>query len=341
MSSPQADNVHPLHPNDGPQLPEAWSADVLMNTDFPDPTWAVPGVVAEGVNLLCGPPKIGKSWMSLGLALSVASGGRALDKLDVAPGPVLYLALEDTPRRLKTRMSKLLQGQPAPSGLTLATTCPTLPQGGADIIASWLDQHPDARMVVLDVFAKMRGTPPAGMNAYDADYTAVTRAKRIADEYGVALVLVHHVRKMGSDDFLETVSGSNGIAGAADAVLVLNRARNQADAVLNVTGRDIDEAEYALTFHGESGAWQLLDGPASDYSLHDTRTTILRHLREHPGQGPAEISTATGITSSLVKQTCHRMAKEGQLKASPAGKYSPAENDTPALNLSPLSPDAP
>jgi hypothetical protein len=338
VSSPQADNVHPLHRNDGPQLPEAWSADVLMNTDFPEPTWAVPGVVAEGVNLLCGPPKIGKSWMSLGLALSVASGGQALDKLPVQPGPVLYLALEDTPRRLKTRMSKLLQSQPAPPGLTLATTCPTLPQGGADIIASWLDQHPDARMVVLDVFAKMRGTPPAGMNAYDADYAAVTRAKRIADEYGVALMLVHHVRKMGSDDFLETVSGSNGIAGAADAVLVLNRARNQADAVLNVTGRDIDEAEYALTFHTDSGAWQLLDGPASDYTLHDTRTTILQHLRENPGQGPSAIAKATGLDPEQTKKTCQRMANNGQLQATSRGHYSPPKDPSAETQVSPPSP---
>lgn len=339
MSEP--DNVHPLRRN-GPELSNAWTADVLMHTDFPEPAWAVPGVLAEGVNLLAGPPKVGKSWMSLGLALSVASGGRALDKVDVEPGPVLYLALEDTPRRLKTRMSKLLGDQPAPSKLTLTTTCPTLPQGGDDIISTWLEAHPDARMVVLDVFAKMRGTPPPGTNAYDADYAAVSRAKRIADHYGVALLLVHHVRKMGSDDFLETVSGSNGIAGAADAVLVLKRGRNQADAVLNVTGRDIDEAEYALTFQGESGTWQLLDGPASDHTLHDTRVTILRHLRENPGQGPTAVSAATELELQLVKQTCRRMANDGELHVTSGGKYRPVDgSDAAQPHLSPLSPSSP
>ena len=337
----EADNVHPLR-RDGPELPHAWTADVLMHTDFPDPTWAVPGVLAEGVNLLAGPPKVGKSWMSLGLALSVASGGQALDKVDVEPGPVLYLALEDTPRRLKTRMSKLLGDQPAPSKLTLATTCPTLPQGGDDVIAAWLESHPDARMVVLDVFAKMRGTPPPGANAYDADYAAVSRAKRVADHYGVALLLVHHVRKMGSDDFLETVSGSNGIAGAADAVLVLKRGRNQADGLLNVTGRDIDEAEYALTFHSTSGNWQLLDGPASDHTLHDTRATILRHLRENPGQGPTAIANATDIELQSAKQTCRRMANDGELHVTSGGKYRPADSeDTTHPHLSPLSPPSP
>lgn len=273
---PEPDNVHPIRPG---VLETAWTADQLMATDFPEPNWAVPGILAEGVNLLAGPPQVGKSWMSLGLALSVASGGKAFDMLDVEPGPVLYLALEDTPRRLKTRMGKLLGNEPAPAGLTLATSCPTMPQGGDTAITEWLDSHPDARMVVLDVFAKMRDTTPAGMAAYDADYASISRIKRIADAYGVAILLVHHVRKMASEDFLETVSGSNGIAGASDAVLVLRRARNNADGVLNVTGRDIDEAEYALAFHAHCGAWQLLDGPPH-------RPHPPRHPPDHPAPPP-------------------------------------------------------
>lgn len=320
----QPDNVRPLQRHPAEALAAAWTADKLMDAEFPEPRWAVPGIVAEGLNVLAGPPKVGKSWMSLGLALAVASGGRAFDMLDVDPGPVLYLALEDTPRRLQTRMGKLLGGEPAPAGLTLATTCPTLPAGGDQAIAAWLDQHPDARMVVLDVFAKMRGPTRQGMAAYDADYAAVSRAKRIADDYGVALVLVHHVRKMASEDFLAEVSGTNGIAGAADAVLVLKRGRNQADGVLNVTGRDVDEAEYGLAFHSGSGAWQLLDGPASDHTLHDTRATILRYLRENPGMGPTAISTNTGLDLASVKQTCRRMASDGQLHSA-NGKYRPTD----------------
>lgn len=340
--STQPDNVRPLQRHPAEALAGAWTADSLMAAEFPEPRWAVPGIVAEGLNVLAGPPKVGKSWMSLGLALAVASGGRAFDMLDVEPGPVLYLALEDTPRRLQTRMGKLLDGEPAPAGLTLATTCPTLPAGGDQAIAAWLDQHPDARMVVLDVFAKMRGPTPQGMAAYDADYAAVSRAKRIADDYGVALVLVHHVRKMASEDFLAEVSGTNGIAGAADAVLVLKRGRNQADGVLNVTGRDVDESEYGLAFHSGSGAWQLLEGPASDHTLHDTRATILRCLRESPGMGPTAISTSTGIDLASVKQTCRRMAADGQLHSA-NGKYRPTDvgDARSASDLSPLSPPSP
>ncbi|MEV6680839.1 AAA family ATPase [Streptomyces erythrochromogenes] len=301
----------------------AWTADELMATEFPEPKWAVPGIISEGVNLLAGPPKVGKSWLSLGLALSVAAGGTAMDTIPVEGGPVLYLALEDTPRRLQTRMGKILGSNRAPSGLTLATSCPPLPQGGNEAIAQWLDRNPEARMVVIDVFAKMRGNSAPGASAYDADYAAVGHAKRIADHYGVAMVLVHHVRKAASDDFLAEVSGTNGLAGAADATLVLKRARGQADGVLHVTGRDVDEAEYALRFYAEAGAWQLLEGPAADHTIGDSRATILRYVRENPGAAPKQIAEGTGLTSDLVRQTCSRMAKDVQLIRKDGGYVVP------------------
>ncbi|WP_338677556.1 AAA family ATPase [Streptomyces sp. SCSIO 30461] len=327
-------HLYSTHPAPEPQplqpaqqrIRTAWTADELMATEFPEPKWAVPGILSEGVNLLAGPPKVGKSWLSLGLGLSVAGGGTAMDTIPVEGGPVLYLALEDTPRRLQTRMRKILGGRPAPATLTLATSCPPLPQGGNEAIAQWLDRNPEARMVVIDVFAKMRGHSAPGASAYDADYAAVGHAKRIADHYGVAMVLVHHVRKAGSDDFLAEVSGTNGLAGAADATLVLKRSRGQADGVLHVTGRDVDEAEYALRFYAEAGAWQLLEGPAADHTIGDTRATILRFVRANPGARPKAITEGTGLEPDLVRQTCSRMAKDVQLIRKDGGYVVPSEN---------------
>ncbi|MER7576430.1 AAA family ATPase [Streptomyces sp. NPDC126514] len=299
-----------------------------MAAHFPEPKWAVPGILAEGVSVLAGPPKVGKSWLSLGLGLSVAAGGTAFDSVPVQGGPVLYLALEDTPRRLQTRMGKLLGGQPAPAGLTLVTECPPFPQGGMEAIAQWLERNPDARMVVIDVFAKMRGQAPAGVSAYDADYVSVGYAKRLADHYNVAVVLVHHVRKAGSEDFLTEVSGTNGIAGAADATLVLKRARGQADGILHVTGRDVDEAEYALSFQPASGAWHLLDGPVTDHTVSDTRATILRYVRAHPGAKPKDMEgELPNVDLDTIRRTCNRMADAGQLTKDPGGRYYP-DTDT-------------
>jgi hypothetical protein len=302
-------------------LRTSWSADELMAMRFPDPRWAVPGILAEGVSLLAGPPKVGKSWLSLGLGLVVADGGNAFGSIAVQRGPVLYLALEDTPRRLKTRMGKILNGRPAPAGLTLATACPPMPQGGDEAIAAWLGRNQDARLVVIDVFAKMRGQSPTGMSAYDADYAAVGRAKRLADKYGVAIVLVHHVRKAGADDFLAEVSGTNGLAGAADATLVLKRPRGKADGILHVTGRDVDEAEYAMAFEPACGAWRLLEGPVDEHALSETRASILCFVRSNPDSGPKAIAEGTGLSNDNAKKTCQRMVADGQLCVDTDGRY--------------------
>jgi hypothetical protein len=307
------------------KLRTAWTADELMAEQFPPPRWAVPGLIAEGVNLLAGPPKVGKSWLSLGLALAVAGGDDALGSIPTQAGAVLYLALEDTPRRLQSRMRRILDQRPAPRGLTLATICPPLPDGGATAISAWLARNPAARMVVVDVFAKVRGRPAPGVSAYDADYAAIGHAKKLADDHAVAVVLVHHVRKAGADDYLTEVSGTNGLAGAADATLVLKRPRGEADGMLYVTGRDVDESEHALRFTPDAGAWTLLDGPPGDYALSATRAAITRHVRDHPGSTPKAIADATGIGADNVRKTCQRMAASGQLIADTAGRYRPPE----------------
>jgi hypothetical protein len=308
----------------------SWTATELMSLEFPPPRWAVPGLICEGITLLAGPPKVGKSWLSLGLGVAVASGGLALGSIRVHQGPVLYLALEDTARRLKSRLEKVLGGNPAPAGLTLATACAPLTVGGDAEIAMWLDEHPDARLIVIDVFAKLRGAPPPGMAAYDADYAAIGRIKRVADHYGVAVVLVHHVRKMASEDFLAEVSGTNGLAGAADAVLVLKRGRGQADGVLHVTGRDIDESEHAAAFEPETGLWKLLDGPAITHTLEPTRRAILAYLDANPDAAPKQITEALGLAYATVKQTVRRMLEDGQLISDGHGHYRTPGAVTPA-----------
>jgi hypothetical protein len=306
------------------QLPRtSWTADEIMAMDFPEPRWAVPGIVAEGVTLLAGAPKIGKSWLALNISTAVAAGGKALSRLDVVGGDVLYLALEDNPRRLQSRLTKVLAGQGASARLTFSTACEALPAGGSDRIAAWLESHPDARLVVVDVFARVRGMAPNNLSSYDADYLAMVQLKRLADRYEVAILVVHHTRKAASEDFLDAVSGTNGLAGAADAVLVLRRARGKADAELHVTGRDVEEAEYALDFDPRLGCWQLLDGPASDYSLGDTRKAILDYLRENGTGTPKQIATALSLEHNTVKQRLWRMAKDDQVDTDGSGTYFP------------------
>jgi hypothetical protein len=316
----------------------SWTAPQLLAEVFTPSKFAVPGIVAEGCNILAGGPKVGKSWLALGISVAVSTGGKALGKIDVKQGSVLYLALEDTGRRLQDRLRKVLGPNPAPPGLTFTTACPPLPAGGADRIEGWLKANGDARLVVIDVLAKVRGITPPGVQAYDADYTAISRAKSIADRYEVAVVLVHHDRKADADDFVNAISGTHGISGAADALLLLKRTRGDADGVLHVTGRDIDETRYALNFDPKLGLWTALEGDPIQHIIHETRATILAHIKTHPGQGPKQIADATGLSHDLVKKTCPRMAEDGQLATDGRGHYRPIEtlfDDPPETRASP------
>jgi DNA-binding NarL/FixJ family response regulator len=312
-----------------------WTAVDLMSATFPEPKWAVKGLLAEGLNLLVGPPKLGKSWLALNIATAIAHGGRALGRVRVDRGEVLYLALEDPPRRLKRRLEMVLQGDRTPEGLFIATEWRTMPEGGADDLAEFLTQHPACRLVVVDVFAKIRGRVGES-NLYDQDYMAMSRLKRIADDFSVCVMVVHHTRKSASDDFVTTVSGTNGLAGAADAILVLARTRATTDAVMHITGRDVEEAQYALRFEPSAGAWTMLDGPVSDHATTPERRAVLELLRRKEGLGPKAISEELGISHDNAKQLVRRMVEKEEIETDGHGRYF-----APAVPVSPVSPLSP
>jgi hypothetical protein len=290
-------------------------------------------MICEGVNLFCGPPKVGKSWASLGLGLDVAAGTQAFGSIPVNQGEVLYLALEDTARRLQSRMRTLLDGAPAPEDLTIVTECPRLDNGGAEMIDGWLTNHPRARLVVVDVFAKVRPAAAHGSNAYDADYAAIGAIKRLADRHAVAFLVVHHVRKAGSEDFLSEVSGTNGIAGAADATLVLKRGRGKADGILHITGRDVEEVEHAFAFDPARGAWRLLDGDPRKLMATDNHSTVHDWLRDHPGSGPSAIVAGTGLNPESVKTTLRRGAEDGWFTQRRRGQWLAVDSGTEAQTI--------
>jgi hypothetical protein len=319
-------------PDDNGARRVSWTARELIGHRFPAPKYAVPGLLAEGLSLLVGAPKLGKSWLALNVAAAIAAGGRALDTISVERGQVIYLALEDPPRRLQRRLRLVLAGDVAPEGLHFETEWPRLLDGGCDELDAWLQEHPGCRLVIVDVFAKVRGLVAGNVNRYEADYAAMATLKELADRYGVAILVVHHTRKASADDYVDAVSGTHGLAAAADAVLVLERSRGSADAKLKVTGRDVEEAEYAMRFDATAGAWSMLEGPAEEYDLGETRRRILAHLREHGAATPKTIADALALGHETVKKSCQRMAADDQLGTDGEGAYY-------TLSLpSPLSP---
>ncbi len=295
----------------------------LMAKVFPDPRWAVDGVIPEGATLLVGAPKKGKSWLVLAMGAAIAVGGVALGKIPVAGGDVLYLALEDTERRLQERLRILLDGEPAPERLHLAIRWPSLDDGAALHLDLWLGRHPDARLVVIDTLARLRSDKPTNGSLYQADYATMVAFKTVADAHGVALVVVHHTRKADAEDPLDMVSGTTGIAGAADTILVLRRETSRADATLYVRGRDVPEADHALAFDAVTCRWNLL-GDAAEYRLSEERVAVLRVLVD-AGESltPKQVAEALGKKEGSVRLMLRRMDQAGEVVGR-SGRYTPA-----------------
>ncbi len=246
------------------------------------------GLVPEGLTILAGSPKLGKSWAAaLDMALAVASGGQALGGVDVEQGDVLLLALEDSDRRLQDRCRHLLgAGQPIPERLHRLTRL-AQPRRLLDTLRAFLNGHPGARLVIIDTLAKARPPAPPGVQQYDHEYAVAAALKQVVDAYSVALLVVHHTRKLAAGDFLAEVSGTHGLTGAADTVLVLGRGRGDADGVLKVTGRDVPEAEYAMR-HDRRG----VAAPRPPAVRPEPRRPLRPHprLRHRPPRGRAPMT---------------------------------------------------
>jgi hypothetical protein len=306
---------------------ESFSASDLLGTDLPEPRYAVDGMIVEGMSVLAGKPKLGKSWMALNFAIASAEGGTALGSINVEGGDVLYLALEDTKRRLQGRLRKLLSAQQgvAPARLTLVTRCPRQGAGGLEFLEKWLQSHPDARLIIIDTWPKFRPPKARGRDPYEEDYEHATQLKALADRYGVAILVVAHCRKLDADDPVDAVSGTLGLTGAADGVLVLKRERGRHDATLFVTGRDIEEQELALGWDPRFALWSIA-GQADEYRMSKDRSELLSLLRREGPLTPKQAAEKLQKTANAVQMLLRKLEGEGHVKGN-AGHYAPCYVD--------------
>lgn len=306
----------------------------LESQTFPDVEYVVPNLIPEGFTLLVGAPKAGKSWLVLAVSLSVAAGGKVLDQ-SVTTRPVLHLALEDSDRRLRYRAKTLYPAGELPPDWHYLVR---IPQGytAPDVVEAWLERLPadtSSPLIVVDTLGKVRPGKRPGEGVYDYDYRIGGRIKLLADSVpGSGLVAVHHDRKAGAADFVDDVSGSNGLAGAADTIAIVRRDRNTADGVFLVTGRDVTEGAYAATF--EAGHWALVgggwDSAAAAYAQTaaivgkgDTTQRIVRWLTEHQPATPKQVADTLGIAHDVARQTLSRLAKDGRLDRADGAYFLP------------------
>ncbi|WP_449428317.1 AAA family ATPase [Rhodanobacter umsongensis] len=310
--------------NDG-VMPATMNAAELMKRQFLPVQWAVRGILPEGVSILSGDPKIGKSWLLYQACIAVAAG-RALwaGREPEIQGDTLMLALEDNDRRLQRRLATLLPFfatmksrqfiYPPVERLHLATEWPRA-EDGVSFLQRWLREHPGCRLVVIDTVSAFRKKDIArNKGAYAADYEVGEMFKPLAREFSCAIVLVMHNRKQQSDDVLQMVSGTQGMTGGVDNVLVLRRERGKFDAGLYVDGRDIDEPqEIAMRF--SDGYWSSDGQSVDEAKMSQERRRVLAVVAEL-----GDTAKVKAIAAELepkkyqsVKSLLSKMVKSGDL----------------------------
>jgi hypothetical protein len=166
--------------------PRTFHTRELDHMQFNALKFVVPGYIVEGLTLLAGKPKIGKSWLLFHAAYAVASGGTTLGDIHCEEGDVLLCALEDSPRRLQSRMRKLFPLPPRPERLWFVCEMPRLTEGGLDYIKGWVEGADRPRLVIIDTLAMVRMPNRKDLTAYDADYMAVRALRDLAHGKGIA-----------------------------------------------------------------------------------------------------------------------------------------------------------
>ena len=223
---------------------------------FSPKEWIIKGILRSGLYILAGAPKVGKSFLVGQIAYHVSTG-RPLWGYPVHRSPVLYMALEDDHQRLQERMFRMF-GVESTKDLYFSISAKNLREGLEEQITGFVKDHPGTRLIIIDTLKKIR---PGDDDTYSyaRDYADMTQLKKIADDNGICLLLVHHTRKKEDEsDAFNTVSGTNGLTGAADGSFIFaKKRRTDSDAVLQFTGRDLQDQIFYLSKNRETLTWEL------------------------------------------------------------------------------------
>ncbi len=231
-------------------------AETLFFKPLDRPGLLIEGLLSNGLAILSGDSKIGKSWMVLWFCLKIASGepiwGRPTSR-----SSVIYLALEDKEWRIQQRMQELTDEPP--DNLRFGFSCGKLGKELEGQIESVLKEHPETGALFIDTLQMVRDNVSSRVNAYAQDYRDLSALKKIADQHNMCIFVVHHNRKeRDNQNIFNDASGATGLTGVADTCMVLRKEDRFGDqAVLSITGRDVEEQKLKLCMN--KNVWEVTE----------------------------------------------------------------------------------
>ena len=305
---------------------EMLSMSKLMKMDLPPTNWIVPELLTEGLTLLAGKPKVGKSWLVLDLALicslgTASSGRQVLGRYPVEPIGVFYLSLEDNAGRLRKRVEKLRGSGDVPDTFRYALRWKSLSVGGLQDLEICLMQAPETRLVIIDTLASVRKGMSSNTNAYQEEYNLMAQLQALANDHHLAVVVLHHLRKSAGDDVFDEISGTLGLTGAADTSIILKRGRTERDGILYITGRDVEEQELAMTFKKEEDCTWNITGSVAERQVSQARQEILDLLEQNGTMTPIEIAKTLEKPRNNIQVLLKKMVTDGLLMSESTGRY--------------------
>lgn len=233
------------------------SAKNLQEKEFTPTYYAVEGVVPEGETVIAAPPKTGKSWLMLDMCLAVAQGTKFLG-FDTRQSDTLYLALEDGDKFEQERLNIVCPNSAPENCYFIFDNILHLNEGFLLQLDGFLQTYPKVKLIVIDTLNFVQYHPGKGESAYACDYRTGKDIKTWAEKHEVAVVVVTHTTKMvHAEDEMANVSGTNGVTGAADAVIVLTKERRtDKNAKMFISGRKVRQAMHDIKFNDKECRWE-------------------------------------------------------------------------------------
>lgn|GEM_PF-5312393 len=294
----------------------------VMNAPAREALYCIPGRIPAGLVLLAGPPKAKKSWAALQIGIARATGSAAFDA-QCESCRVLYLALEDNDPRMRRRLAFFgLTPESAPQRLHFAYEWRQGDLGVGDL-QKWMEQYPDTGVLIVDVLQRFRGPKDRSQGAYEADYAMMGMLHRVAAaKPGLTVLVVHHTKKGGAADPIEAASGTFGIVGAADAVIILGQRLDRDRRAVHIEGRDWESFDEDFVWEFRQGdGWHWL-GTLDGDDLTERQKAIIAMAKEDGHVTPSMVAERFSITRQSAAEALQRLVSKDALYCI-SGQYLP------------------
>ena len=304
----------------------SYTARELQQMDIPDLVEVIPEILPEGLAMIAGGAGLGKSVFCLQVALDTGLGGKFLGQWPTTQGAVLFLATEDSERRIRDRLRSMWQDEGLwPENLTVTHRPQTLDTGLIDQLNEWLDEHPDVRLIVIDLFADVRPARKPSGDWYADDRAAAKLLSNLGNDRHLCILASHHTNRVKSDDPFESFHGGNGLLGAAETKMIL-QPQQEGQAIWRMKGRDVAQQAYLLRL--EEGLWEYV-GEASTANMSQSRRAILAYFEANPGlHSPETVATALGKSTDTTRNLIVKLCAQRLLTKADYGLYRLFQRDT-------------